>query len=48
MGWVIKVTSHPLYPRERPGTLYVGGWVAPRAGLTGAENLVPAGIRSLE
>jgi len=23
----------PLYPRERPGTYYIGGWVGPRAGL---------------
>jgi len=22
-----------LYPRERPGTHYTGGWVGPRAGL---------------
>jgi hypothetical protein len=25
----------PLYPRERPGTHCIGGWVGPRAGLDG-------------
>ena len=35
-----------LYTRERLGTHYTGGWVGPRAGLDGAENLVPTGIRS--
>jgi len=29
-----------LYPRERPGTHFTGGWVGPRAGLEGTENLV--------
>jgi len=29
-----------LYPRERPGTHFTGGWLGPRAGL------VPTGIRS--
>jgi len=24
-----------LYPRERPGTRFTGGWVGPRAGLDG-------------
>jgi len=23
----------PLYPRERPGTYWIGGWVGPRVGL---------------
>jgi hypothetical protein len=32
-GWVIKVMPRPLYPRERPGTHCLGGWVGPRAGL---------------
>ena len=27
----------PLYPRERPGTRCVGGWVGPRAGLDGRK-----------
>ena len=26
-----------LYPRERPGTHFTGGWVGPRAGLDGRE-----------
>jgi hypothetical protein len=29
----------PLYPGERtPGTLFVGGWVGPRAGLEDVEK----------
>jgi hypothetical protein len=35
MGWVVNATLRPLYPRERPGTHYIGGWVVPRAGLDG-------------
>jgi len=27
MGWVVNTTPRPLYPRERPGTLCIGGWV---------------------
>jgi len=32
-GWVVNATLRPLYPRERPGTHCVGGWVGPRARL---------------
>ena len=35
-----------LYNRERPVTHFTGGWVGPRAGLDGRENLVHTGIRS--
>ena len=35
MGWVVNTTPRPLYPRERPGTHCIGGWVGPRAGLDG-------------
>jgi hypothetical protein len=31
--WVVSATPRPLYPRERPGTHCIGGWVGPRAGL---------------
>jgi hypothetical protein len=41
IGWVVKATTRPIYPRERPGTNCIGGWVGPRAGLDNAENLVP-------
>jgi len=34
-----------LYPQERPGTHFTRGWVDLRAGLEGAGNLVPTGIR---
>ena len=40
-GWVVNARLRPLYPRERPGIHCTGGWVGPRAGLVGAENLVP-------
>ena len=32
-GWVVNATLRPLYPRKRPGTHCIGGWVGPRAGL---------------
>jgi hypothetical protein len=35
MGWVVNVTLLPLYPRQRPGTHFIGGWVDPRTGLDG-------------
>jgi hypothetical protein len=33
LGWVVNAMPRPLYPRERPGTHYIGGWVDSRAGL---------------
>jgi hypothetical protein len=36
--WVVNATPRPLYPRERPGTDYAGGWVDPRANLDGCGN----------
>ena len=44
-GWVVNETPRPLYPRKRPGTHCIGSW-APGHVWTGAENLVPIGIRS--
>ena len=32
-GWVVNTKPRPLYPRKRPGTHWVGGWVGPRDGL---------------
>jgi len=46
MGWVVNAIPRRLYPLKRPGTHCIGGWVGPRAGLDGAENLAPTGIRS--
>jgi len=48
MGWVVNANPQPLYPRERPGTHCVGGWVGPRAGLDRCEESrpPPTGIRS--
>ena len=41
MGWVVSATPWPLYPRERPGTHCIGGWVGPRAGLGRCEKSRP-------
>jgi hypothetical protein len=41
LGWVVNATPRPLYPRERPGTLCIGGWVGPRAGLDGCGKSRP-------
>jgi len=41
MGWVVNATPRALYPRERPGTHYIGGWVGPRAGLDGCGKSRP-------
>jgi len=48
MGWVV-VTYRPLYPRERDPVTIVqeAGWV-PGLVWTGAENLAPTGIRTLD
>jgi hypothetical protein len=40
-GWMVTARPRPLYPRERPGTHYIGGWVGPGPVWTGAENLAP-------
>jgi len=42
-GGVVSATSWPIYPRERPGTHCIGGWVRPRAGLDecGKSRLAP-------
>ena len=47
-GWVVSTTPRPLYPRERPGTHYTGGWVGPRARLDGCgkSRPPPTGNRS--
>ena len=35
-----------LYPQERPGTHFTGGWVGPRASLDGRKISSSTGIRS--
>jgi hypothetical protein len=45
-GWVVSTKPRPLYPKERPGTHYTGGWEGPRGGLDVCENFAPTGIRS--
>ena len=34
-GCGVNATHRPLYPRERPVTHFMGGWVGPRFGLDG-------------
>ena len=41
MGWMVNATSRPLYPRERPDTHCIGGWVGLRAGLDGCGKSRP-------
>jgi hypothetical protein len=44
MGWVVNATLRLLYPRKRPGTHFIGGWVGPRAGLDeGFGKMIRAG-----
>jgi hypothetical protein len=45
---MVSATPRPLYPRERPGTHLIGGWVGPRASpdFPHPENLASTGIRS--
>jgi hypothetical protein len=41
MGCVVSATPRSLYPRERPGTHCIGGWVGPTAGLDGCGKARP-------
>ena len=40
-GWVVSATPRPLYPREKPGTHCIGGWVGLRAGLDRCGKIRP-------
>jgi hypothetical protein len=40
-GWVINATLRPLYPRQRPGTHCIGGWMDPSAGKDGCGKSGP-------
>jgi len=40
-GGVVNAMLRPLYPRERPGTHCIGGWVGPRAGLDRCGKSLP-------
>jgi len=42
MGWVVNATPRPLYPRERPGTHCIAGWMGPWAGLDGWGKSCPS------
>jgi hypothetical protein len=45
--WVVNATPLPLYPKERPSTHFIGGWVGPRPGPDGCVKSRPlTGIRS--
>jgi hypothetical protein len=39
--WVISAKHQLLYPREKPGTHCIGGWVGPRADLDGCGKSRP-------
>ena len=41
-GWVVNATSRPLYPRGRPCTSCVGGWLDPRVSLDGCGKSHPS------
>jgi len=45
MGVGGNATPLPLYPRERPGTHCIGGWVGPRSDLDGSGKPRIPGIR---
>jgi hypothetical protein len=40
-GWVVNATPRQLYPRERPGTHCIGGWVGLRAALDKCGKISP-------
>jgi hypothetical protein len=42
--WVVRFTLRPLYPQGKtPGTLWIGGWVGPRAVLdVGVRRKIPS------
>ena len=44
-GWEVNAAPRPRYPRERPGTHCIGGWVGAWAGLDGCvKSLLPQGF----
>jgi hypothetical protein len=45
---VFNASPRPLCPRERPGTHFIWGWLAPWPVWTGAENVATTGIQSPE
>ena len=43
--WAVSATPRPLYPRKRPDTLCIRGWVGPRARLEGCgKSSAPPGF----
>jgi hypothetical protein len=48
MGRVVNAIFRPLYPRERPGTHFMGGTVGTGPIWTGAENPTHTGIRTAD
>jgi hypothetical protein len=46
--WVVSFTPLPPYPWERaPGTLWIGGWVGPRAGMDAVvKRKIPSHCRN--
>ena len=48
MGWVVNATPRPIYPREKPGTHCIGGWVDTRVGLDGCGRSRPPPDRDFD
>jgi len=40
-GWVFNATPCQLYPRERHGANFIGGWVGPKVGRDGCGKYRP-------
>jgi len=40
-GGLVSSPPRPRYPRKRPGTHFIGGWVGPKAGLDGCGKSRP-------
>jgi hypothetical protein len=41
MGLVANATPRPLYPRDKPGTYCIGGWMGLRASVDGCGKSRP-------
>jgi hypothetical protein len=41
MGWIVNEKTRQIYPLERPGTHYIGGWVGSRNDLDGYGKISP-------
>jgi len=44
MVWVVNATPRPIYPRKKPATYCIGGWVGSGAGLDGCGKSRPQSV----